>query len=285
MRTANYADRDEQGKKEKLLTDKNKQPAESGFGHLLQGVQHVGVTVEDMAKSLEFYTEVLGGKLVVGESELVGDVMQNTLFQKEELDAIALGIDPQTLDIPQFSSSKEEALDVKFISFGNVVVELLYIREAGNANAPYSLVKSHPSHIGHVNAMHISFNVKEGIDLNLFAKNFEEECHRRGMTNVVCNRIVRVRSEAERKAVALRYNSMKFWNEPDSIAAGEPEIDWSHDPMEGWSLFYSKGPNGEQLEFNQVTRKVKTRFQEAMQEYNQANETFFTFPDNKVSQT
>ncbi len=254
-----------------------------GLGNYLQGVQHVGVTVQDMAKSLEFYTQVLGGKLVVGENELVGDAIQNTLLQKEELDAIAKGIDPQTLDIPQLRSGKEEALDVKFISFGTVVVELLYIRESGNVNAPYSLVKSLPSHIGHVNAMHISFNVKEGIDLNVFAKNFEEECNRRGMTNVVCNRIIRVTSEAERKAVALRYNSMKFWNDLDSITAGEPEKDWSHDPMEGWSLFYAKGPNGEQLEFNQVTRKVKTRFQAAMQEYNQANETFFTFPDNKVS--
>ena len=256
----------------------------SGLGSLLQGVQHVGVTVSDMAKSLEFYTEVLGGKLVVEESELVGDVIQNTLFQKEELDANAQGIDSNALNIPSLRSTREDALDVKFISFGNTVVELIYFREAGNKNATHSSVGSNPSHIGHVNAMHISFNVKEGIDLNVFANMLEEECHRRGMTNVVSNRIVRVKSEAERRAVALRYNSFKFWNEPDSLAAGEPEIDWSHDPMEGWSLFYCKGPNGEQLEFNQVTRKVKNSFQEAMQTYNRSNGTSFTFPDGKVSQ-
>ncbi|WP_242045739.1 MULTISPECIES: nuclear transport factor 2 family protein [unclassified Calothrix] len=254
----------------------------SGLGHLLQGVQHVGVTIHDMAKSLEFYTEVLGGKLVVGESELVGDVIQNTLFQKEELDALAKGIDPEKADIPHLRSGKQDALDVKFISFGNTVVELIYVREAGKANAPYGSVKSIPSHIGHVNAMHISFNVKEGVDLNEFAKILEEESHRRGMTNVVCNRVIHVKSEAERRAVALRYNSFKFWNEPEAIAAGEPEVDWSKDPMEGWSLFYCKGPNGEQLEFNQVTRKVKNRFQESMEEYNQANGTSFIFPDAKV---
>jgi len=251
-------------------------PGQSGLGHLLQGVQHIGVTVKDMEKSLEFYTEVLGGKLVVGESELVGDVIQNTLFQKEELDAIAQGIDPKYLDFPNLRDGRNQALDVKFISFGNTVVELLLVREAGNPNGE-SAVSSFPSHIGHVNAMHLSFNVKEGIDLNVFAKLLEEECQKRGLDNVVCNRVIDVQSEAERQAVALQHNSFKFWNEP-----GLPEVDWSHDPMEGWSLFYCKGPNGEQLEFNQVTRKVKQRFREAMAEYNQENETKFDFPDYRI---
>ena len=38
-------------------------PALRGLGHVLQGVQHVGVTVDDMAKSLEFYVGVLGGRI------------------------------------------------------------------------------------------------------------------------------------------------------------------------------------------------------------------------------
>ena len=89
--------------------------------------------------------------------------------------------------------------------------------------------------------------------------------------------MIDVQSEAERQAVGLQNNSFKFWNEP-----GAPEVDWSHDPMEGWSLFYCKGPNGEQLEFNQVTRKVKQRFRDAMTEYNQDNDTHFTFPDYQI---
>lgn len=256
-----------------------KQKIKSNLGHYLQGVQHFGVTVDDMARAIEFYTEVLGGKLVVGENGLVGDTSQNTLFQKEELEAIASGIDPDTLDIPHLRSAKEDALDIKFISFGNVAVELIHFREAENPNANKTSVSSIPSHIGHVNAMHLSFNVKEGIDLNLFAKLLEEECHKRGMTNVVCNRIVRVKSEAERKAVALKYNSFKFWHEEGD----EPEIDWSDDPMEGWSLFYCKGPSGEQLEFNQATRKVKESFRQGVKDYNEANGTFFTFPEAKVA--
>jgi limonene-1,2-epoxide hydrolase len=54
--------------------------------------------------------------------------------------------------------------------------------------------------------------------------------------------------------------------------------------MEGWSLFYCKGPNGEQIEFNQVTRKVKKSFQKAVETYNQSNGTSLTFPGESVSQ-
>ncbi|WP_072013784.1 carboxymuconolactone decarboxylase family protein, partial [Myxosarcina sp. GI1] len=246
----------------------------SGLGRYLQGVQHFGVTVRDMAQSVEFYTQVLGGQLVVSEEELVGDTVQNTLFQKEELDAIAKGLASDNADIPNLRSTKDDALDVKFISFGNVVVELIYFRQAGIANPHESSVATLPSHIGRVNAMHLSFNLKEDLDLNQFALMLEAECHRRGMNEVIFNRVKRVNSLAERKALALKHNSFKFWNEGE-----DNSVDWSKDPMEGWSLFYCKGPNGEQLEFNQVTRGVKQRFRRGVQKYNQTNGTAFVFPD------
>lgn len=246
----------------------------SGLGHLLQGVQHIGVTVENMAKSMEFYIDVLGGKEVVEEPGLIGDTMQNTLFQKEELDAISQGVDPKALGIPNLRDGVE-ALDVRFISFGNTVIELIHFRDAtlDPLTAPSS-VPTIPSHAAHVNSMHLSFHVKDDMDLNLFAKMLEDECQKRGLTNVVFNRIVRVKSEAERKAIALKYNSCKFWNEPEDLAAGKPEQHFG--VFEGWSLFYCKGPSGEQIEFNQVTRNVKKLFAQARTEYNEANGTNFS---------
>jgi alkylhydroperoxidase/carboxymuconolactone decarboxylase family protein YurZ/limonene-1,2-epoxide hydrolase/catechol 2,3-dioxygenase-like lactoylglutathione lyase family enzyme len=245
-----------------------KQNVKPGLGHYLQGMQHVGVTVQDMEKSLEFYLEVLGGKLVLAENGLMGDGMQNTLFQKEEIDAILQGIDPQEFDIPNLRGEKD-ALDIKFISFGNTCIELIYFRDAAVSNAPVSSKKSIPSHIGNVNAMHISFHVKDDIDLNYFAKMLEEECQRRGLTNVVFNRVIRVKSAEERRKIALKYNSNKFWNEPDLLVEGQPEADFGE--FEGWALFYCKGPNGEQLEFNQVTRKAKEHFDKAQEEYKMSN--------------
>ncbi|WP_292766787.1 AtaL-like protein [Nostoc sp. NOS(2021)] len=259
-----------------------KETVKPGLGHYLQGVQHVGITVQDMEKSLEFYTEVLGGKTVVVENNIMGDAMQNTLFQKEELDALAQGVDPKTFGIPSLRDAKE-ALDIKFISFGNTCIELIYFRDAATQNPHNSAVDRIPSHIGHVNAMHLSFHVKDDVDLNVFAKVLEDECQIRGMKNVVCNRVIRVKSEEERRKVALKYNSSKFWQEPDSLNADhQPEEDFGE--LEGWALFYCKGPNGEQLEFNQATRTVKGHFAKAQKEYNMANNTHFAVLNSKSSQ-
>ncbi|MEH1860999.1 MAG: nuclear transport factor 2 family protein [Nostoc sp.] len=255
-----------------------KQIAKSGLGHYLQGVQHIGVTVENMAKSLEFYTEVLGGKLVIAEHDLVGDAMQNTLFQKEELDAITKGISLKGFDVPNLRDN-QAALDIKFISFGNTCVELIYFKDPTKPHIQSSSVSSLPSHIGHVNAMHLSFHVKDDVDLNVFAKLLEEECQARGLNNVIFNRVIQVKSEEERRQVALKYNSTKFWHEPDLSTAEQSETDFGE--LEGWALFYCKGPNGEQLEFNQATRKVKGLFKQAQEKYNMANNTYFTHSDAK----
>ncbi len=258
-----------------------KQITKSGLGHYLQGVQHLGVTVEDMAKSIEFYTEVLGGKLVIAEHDLVGDGMQNTLFQKEELDAIAQGLDLKAFDVPNLRDT-QAALDIKFISFGNACVELIYFKNPATPHIQSSSVSSIPSHIGHVNAMHLSFHVKDDVDLNVFAKLLEEECQARGLNNVIFNRVIRVKSEKERRQLALKYNSTKFWNEPDSSTEEQSETDFGE--LEGWALFYCKGPNGEQLEFNQATRKVKRSFAKAQEEYSMVNNASFTVLEPKSSQ-
>ena len=231
-------------------------------GCYLQGIHHLGVTVKDMEKSLEFYTEILGGKLVVAENNLIGDVIQNTLFQQEELDAISQKTKLKALGVPNLRDGSE-ALDLKFISFGNACIELIHFRDADSKQKTFNSAEDSPSHVGRINTIHLSFLVEDDVDLNLFAQNLEQECQKRGFTNIVFNRIVRVKSEAERKAVAFKYNSNKYWNEPDS----EEESLNDYGEFEGWALFYCKGPNGEQLEFNQAIGKIKTNFAEAQQKY------------------
>ena len=120
----------------------------TGLGRYLQGVQHVGVTVDDMAKSLEFYIDVLGGKLAIKGNGFYGDVLHNTLFQKEELDALERDVSPRSLGVPEIRTGQNEALDVVFISFGNTVVELLHFRDARlDPNAP-NIVSQAPSGCG-----------------------------------------------------------------------------------------------------------------------------------------
>jgi catechol 2,3-dioxygenase-like lactoylglutathione lyase family enzyme len=259
----------------------------SGLGNYLQGVQHFGVTVNDMAKSLELYTEVLGGKLVVSGDGFSGEVLHNTLFQKEEIDGISLGRDLNNIEIPKIRDGTKEVLDIRFISFGNVAIELIHFRDskltpdAPNWISPYPTCNPiEKTCVGYTPIMHLSFHVKDDVDLNQFAKSLEEECRRRGI-DLICNRIIHVNSEEERRKVALKYNANKFWNDPEYFVEGYSDSDFGD--FHGWSLFYAKGPNGEQLEFNQVTRKVKQLFIKGQEEYNKAFGTQFIWSSALVN--
>ncbi len=255
----------------------NVQTGGSVLGNYLQGVQHFGVTVDDMAKSIEFYIDILGGRIAMSGDGFVGEVVHNTMFQKEDLEAIERGINPRELGVPDLRDGSKEALDVRFVSFGNTVVELIHFRDAKlNPNAPNAISKL-PSGVGYANASHISFHVKDDVDLNKFAITLEEECQKRGI-DVACNRIIHVNSEEERRKIALKYTANKFWNDPNPDYFVEGYSDAEFGDFHGWSLFYCKGPNGEQLEFNQVTRRSRELFIKAQQEYNQANGTSFVWP-------
>ncbi len=231
------------------------QKASSAISKQLRGVHHIGLTVEDMGKALEFYTEVLGGKVIIPEIGLAGEVMHNTLLQKEEIEAIALGADPKTIGIPNLRDG-EQNLDLYFIQFDNVVLEILQYRDASeqpNGSVAFP-VKNPYSSPACVNSMHISFYLKDDVDVDEFVNNLEAECHKRGMDRVKCNRIVRVTTEQERANTDFQCRSCKLF-------------DPSFGDFEGWTLVYCKGPNGEQLEFNQVLRKAKVLFETAQEEY------------------
>ncbi|AFZ47738.1 protein of unknown function DUF1486 [Cyanobacterium stanieri PCC 7202] len=217
----------------------------------LQGVQHFGITVNNLDLALEFYLEVLGGKVAIGGNGFVGEDLHNLIFQKEDLEAKQKGIDPRSLGVPDIRDGSKDALDVRFISFGNTCVELIHFRGANQDEHAPNTFESIPTGIGYVNAPHLSFFVKDDVDLDEFARMLEEECHRRGMTNVVANRTIRLDSEQARAIAPKKYAKTEFPGDFD-----------------GWALFYCKGPNGEQLEFNQVRRKAKENFTRAQREYN-----------------
>jgi limonene-1,2-epoxide hydrolase/catechol 2,3-dioxygenase-like lactoylglutathione lyase family enzyme len=243
-----------------INSKQNQQNGKSGLGHYLQGVQHFGLTVYDMPKSLEFYLEVLGGKVAMGGNGFYGESLHNLLFQKEEVEAIAKGIDPKSVGVANIRDGSDMALDVRFISFGNTVVEIIHFRDAKLTFAAPNAFAKIPSSVGYTNAPHISFYVKEDVDIDVFAQELEAECQRRGLAEVVVNRIIRANSAEEMKKLAPKFAKTDFTEDFD-----------------GWALFYCKGPNGEQLEFNQVTRKAKENFTRAEAEYNQANGTNYWF--------
>jgi len=220
------------------------------LGLRLQGVQHFGLTVQNMNRAFEFYTEVLGGTEVMRDGNFQGERIHNTLLADQEIEARVRQVNPRTMGIPDLRGGAQR-LDVRFIQFDNVVIELLQYRDAaqpagsGNAFAePLNYMSP-----AFPRMMHICFHIRDDVDFNKFIADLESESARRGMTQVKANRVITVTTEKERLAAPLDANS-------NGITEGQSN---------GWRLIYCKGPEGEQLEFVQALGPVKRIFDDALE--------------------
>src|SRR5262245_9743557 len=91
------------------------------LGARLQGVQHFGLTVQNMDRAFEFYTEVLGGTEVMHDGDFHGERIHNTLLTDQEIEARVLQVNPRTMGVLDLRGSAQR-LDVRFIQFDNVVI-------------------------------------------------------------------------------------------------------------------------------------------------------------------
>jgi len=223
-------------------------PNEAPLGARLQGVQHFGLTVQNMDRAFSFYTEVLGGTEIMRDGDFQGDRIHNTLLTDQDIEARVRRVNPHTMGIPDLRGGAQR-LDVRFIQFDNVVIELLQYRDAdqpaGNGNA-FAEPLDHMSP-AFPRMMHICFHIRDDVDFNRFIADLEGESARRGMTQVRANRVVTVTTEQERLAAPIEANS-------NGITEGKSN---------GWRLIYCKGPEGEQLEFVQALGPVKQIFDSA----------------------
>jgi len=215
------------------------------LGARLQGVQHFGLTVQNMERAFAFYTEVLGGTEVMRDGDFQGERIHNTLLTDQEIEARARQVNPRVMGIPDLKSGAQR-LDVRFVQFDNVVIELLQYRDAeqsGGGGAAFAEPLDHMSP-AFPRMMHICFHIRDDVDFNKFIADLEAEAARRGMTQVRANRVVTVKTEQERRATPVEANS-------NAITAGKSN---------GWRLIYCKGSEGEQLEFVQALGPVKRVF-------------------------
>ncbi len=227
------------------------------LGARLQGVQHFGVTVQNMDRAYEFYTEVLGGTEVFRDGDFHGERIHNTLLTDQEIVARERKVNARTLGIPNLRDG-EQRLDVRFIQFDNVVIELLQYRDADQPAGSGDSFAEPRDHMSPAfpRSMHICFYLRDDVDFNKFIHDLEAEATKRGMTQVKANRIVTVTSEGERLAAPLDSNS-------NPITEGLSD---------GWTLIYAKGPEGEQLEFVKALGPVKKRFADALTAHKKRNQ-------------
>ena len=220
------------------------------LGARLKGVQHVGVTVQNMDRAFAFYTEVLGGTEIMRDGDFRGDRIHNTLLTDQEIEARIRRVNPRTMGIPDLRGGTQR-LDVRFIQFDNVVIELLQYRDAEQAAGSGASFAEPLDHMSPAfpRMMHICFHIRDDVDFNRFIADLEANSARRGMTQVRANRAITVTSEQERVAAPIEANS-------NSITEGRSN---------GWTLIYCKGPEGEQLEFVQALGPVKRVFDDALE--------------------
>lgn len=217
------------------------------LGARLQGVQHFGLTVQNMDRAYAFYTEVLGGTEVMRDGDFHGERIHNTLLTDQEIEARVRQVNPRALGVPDLRGGAQR-LDVRFIQFDNVVIELLQYRDAeqkpGGGTFAEPLDHMSPAF---PRMMHICFHIRDDVDFNKFIADLEAEANRRGMTQVRANRVLTVKTEQDRRSTPIEANS-------NAITSGLSN---------GWRLIYCKGPEGEQLEFVQALGPVKRTFDDA----------------------
>jgi catechol 2,3-dioxygenase-like lactoylglutathione lyase family enzyme len=220
------------------------------LGARLRGVQHFGVTVQDMERAFTFYTEVLGGTEIMRDGDFQGERIHNTLLTDQEIEARARQINPRSIGVPDLRGGAQR-LDVRFIQFDNAVIELLKYRDAGQTAGGAAAFAEPLAHMSPAfpRMMHICFHIRDEVDFNKFIADLETESARRGMTQVRANRVVTVSSESERMAAPIEANT-------NGITEGKSN---------GWRLIYCKGSEGEQLEFVQALGPVKRTFDDARQ--------------------
>jgi catechol 2,3-dioxygenase-like lactoylglutathione lyase family enzyme len=220
------------------------------LGARLQGVQHFGVTVQNMDRAFKFYTEVLGGAEIMRDGDFHGERIHNTLLTDQEIEARARRVNPRTIGVPDLRGGAQR-LDVRFIQFDNVVIELLQYRDAEQPAGGGSSFAEPLDHMSPAfpRMMHICFYIRDDVDFNKFIADLEAESARRGMTQVKANRVITVTSDQERLAAPIEANS-------NGITEGRSN---------GWRLIYCKGPEGEQLEFVQALGPVKRIFDDAFE--------------------
>jgi len=220
------------------------------LGGRLQGVQHFGVTVQNMDRAFEFYTEVLGGTEVMRDGDFQGERIHNTLLTDQEIVARERNVNPRTIGVPDLRGGAQR-LDVRFVQFDNVVIELLQYRDAGQPMGSGDSFAEPRDHMSpaYPRSMHICFYIRDDVDFNKFIRDLEAESARRGMSQVKANRTITVTSERERQGAPLSSNTNK-------ITEGKSN---------GWALIYCKGPEGEQLEFVQALDPVKRVFSNALE--------------------
>jgi catechol 2,3-dioxygenase-like lactoylglutathione lyase family enzyme len=203
-----------------------------------EGIVHqTMITVSDMEKSVNFYTQVMGGELIGKAEGLDGNYLYCGLFQMEEIKAWEANT--TATDIPNLRKP-EYLADVAAIYFGhfNLVLIKFYNKETKQVFE----LRNPSNSVAVLNSERMGFYVDDSITLDKFISRLEVSAERLGFP-VRCNRVMTLRSEEHRKIAGINVPQFNAY----SIVEGQLNgLGWAH----------CEGPNGEQLQFAKLSRAV-----------------------------
>lgn len=234
-------------------------PRQPHLSQQIHGVFQQGTTTRNIHRAVGFYTEVLGGDLMSypahGGALMQSDPFQWQIFGNETFEAWRYaeeqGIPRQEalhrFGIPDLSPTGTDRLDLQFVLFDNIVVEVLQYSAGltyGAASASSEL--NHSSSPAYVTTISAAFGVGNAT-LKDFFHSLENKLQRQG------------------------YPTLKV---PDA-GAGFPV---GH-PYQGLEYAYAKGPDGESLSFVSISDGFGAHVQEA---YKRSGVVSTLFPETNA---
>ncbi|XP_046555597.1 uncharacterized protein LOC124264861 [Haliotis rubra] len=229
----------------------------AGFTGQNYGLFQHGTRTRGLFASVDFYTEILGGSLGDnGDAGFFGDGKQNTLFQKEMLQAEKWHVDYQSLGIANLTFSGNMSLALRFTYFDNYVVETLQYDTGRNYSFPLFNPTFNLSTPALINNMRLTFLLPETVDMNSYLRDMEQRSAVGGFPQVKGNRAIDVTSFGQQ--VPLEDYSVAF----------------TEGPLQGLRYSYLKGPSGEQVSFVQFTGPSSEKLKNALLRYNAVSTAF-----------
>ncbi|XP_071090563.1 uncharacterized protein [Haliotis cracherodii] len=231
----------------------------AGVSGQLYGMFQFGTRTDDLSKSVNFYTQVLGSELVHKPLQAVnvrGDDVENMLFQKEILDALSWGTEPRDIGVANVSLAGSDRLDHRFNLFDNYVVETLLYTAGKSLSDPKFNPKYNWSSPAYINNMHVAFLVDDNVDLNNFLHDTELKATNNKFPEFKVNRAVDVPTLGA------------------SVPLPQYSAEFTDGPLKGFNYVFAKGPAGEQLSFVQFKGPAAAKLKSALLRYSAVSTAF-----------
>ena len=180
------------------------EPNKGPLGARLQGVQHFGLTVQNMDRAFAFYTEVLGGTEVMRDGDFQGERIHNTLLtDRRSKRGCAGSTRARGRAGPQRRRAAARRALHPVRQRRDRAAAVPRVQQPAGSGAAFAEPLDHMSP-AFPRTMHICFHIRDDVDFNKFIHDLEAESARRGMTQVRANRVITVTTEKERLAAPMR---------------------------------------------------------------------------------